>query len=477
MFATRTELMPHQATAVAKLLPSRVGAAFMDMGTGKSRTLIELAKIRQDKWDRLFWFTPCALRENVHEQVLLHTDLTDADIEIWDNKALDRGIRDVRVHIVGIESMSSSDRVVFAYARMITEKSYVVVDESSYIKGHSSQRTQRITAMSEKCRYRTILTGTPLTQGAVDLYAQMKFLSPKILGYRSFWSFSSAHLEYEYRKTASGRKRNTGRILRSHNEDYLAAKIAPYTYQVRKDECLDLPGKLYSRRYTTMTEAQRDLYEETKHDILSMDYDDWSPIRIFHLFASLQSIVCGFLGSPGGAFVEVPHNRISLLIATVAEIPDTEKVIIWAKYHHAVQQICDALSAAYGADSVCPYYGGQSSDDREKSLRRWRAGARFLVATQSIGGHGLTLTEASYTIFYADSFKYSERIQSEDRTHRIGQTRRPVYISLHCSKSIDDRIAKAIYCKGSVLRSFQRQVDVYRADGMRQKAIDLVRSL
>lgn len=62
-FATRTELMPHQVAAVAKMLPSRVGALFMEMGTGKSRTLIELAHLRREKWDRLFWFCPVALKE------------------------------------------------------------------------------------------------------------------------------------------------------------------------------------------------------------------------------------------------------------------------------------------------------------------------------------------------------------------------------------------------------------------------------
>jgi len=441
-FVTTTDLLPHQRPAVAKLLPTRAGAMFMDPGTGKSRVLLELARLRQDKWDRLFWFTPCALRDNVREQILIHTDLSPTDVKIWNGSPLEpASLAAIRFHVIGIESMSASDRTVLAYNAMRTSKSYVAVDESSYIKGWHARRSQRIIRMSAKTRYRAILTGTPFTQGAVDLYSQMFFLSPSILGYRSFWSFAANHLEYEERKNAFGKKVRTGRILRSHNEEYLAARVAPYTYQIRKDECLDLPEKLYESRYCSLTGEQEAYYEEAKWEILSLDYDDWSPIKIFHLFTSLQTIVCGWWKRPNGALIEMRHRRLDLLLATLEEIPDTEQVIIWAKYRPAVRAICEALAGIHGAEQVVPYHGGLAQKDLPRQLDRWRSGARYLVATQTIGGYGLTLNEAAYSVFYADSFKYSERVQAEDRTHRIGQTRRPVYIRLRSLSGIDDKIA------------------------------------
>lgn len=478
MFDSRTDLMPHQVPAVAKLLPSRVGALFMDMGTGKSRTLLELARIRRNKWDRFFWFTPCALRDNVYEQIMLHTTLSDRDVSIWNDRTMSRGVpASAMIHIIGIESMSASDRTVLNYNAHVTPQSFVAVDESEYIKGDRAKRTQRITHMSQRARYRTILTGTPFTQGAVDLYSQISFLSPKILGYRSFWSFARNHLEFEERRGPDGRKRRTGRIIRSHNEDYLAAKIAPYVYQVRKDECLALPQKLYETRYTSMTGAQRELYEQAKSEILEIDYDDWSPIRIFHLFTSLQTIVCGFWARPGGELVEVEHNRLELLLATIREIPECEQVIIWSKYRHAGRQIADTLSTEYGHEQVALYSGDTTDDLRRAQLVRWRSGARFLVATQTIGGHGLTLNESAYVVFYADSFKYSGRIQAEDRNYRIGQTRRPVYITLQCVRSIDDKIATALNRKGAALDEFQARINDYRRHGLRGQALDLVNSL
>lgn len=483
-FSTRTELMPHQVPAVSKLLPSRVGGLLMDMGTGKGRTLLELAKLRQDKFDRLFWFTPVSLKENVRQEVLKHTTLTDADVYTFDGRTTERTApADRRVYIIGIESMSASNRVALAYNALCTERSFVAVDESSYIKGHRSKRAMRITYMSERARYRAILTGTPFTQGAVDLYSQMTFLSPKILGYRSFWSFAANHLEYEERKDAFGRKRRTGRILRSHNEDYLAAKIAPYTYQVRKDECLDLPDKLHETRYCSMSAEQRKRYDQAKYEILMrLEYDDWSPVQIFHLFSTLQTIVCGFWNRTDPdteklEHLDISHYRLDLLRETVAEIPDGEPVIIWAKFRQSVHEIAGALRATYGDESVALYYGELNEAQRNAELARWRTGARFLVATQSAGGHGLTLNEAAYVIFYADGFKYSERIQAEDRNHRIGQARRPVYITLQCADSIDDRIATALGRKGNALAVFQERMDKYRKQGMKQKAIELVKSL
>lgn len=485
-FSTTTELMEHQEAAVAKLLPSRVGALFMDMGTGKSRTLLELAAIRQEKFDRLIWIAPVSLMDTARREVLKHTTLRPVDIYVFNSNTTERSIpNDCRVFVLGIESLSASNRVVLAYNKLVTENSFVVVDESGYIKGHRAKRTQRVIHMSARSRYRIVMTGTPYSQGAVDLYSQMMFLSPKILGYSSFWSFASNHLEYEERRMPNGERRRTGRIVRAHNEDYLAAKVSPYAYHVRKDECLSLPEKLHETRWCRMTADQRDLYDLAKENfLLRHDPDSWSPIEIFRLFGALQTICCGFLGRPSeqgdGQTVlkEVSSNRAALLLDTVAQIPETEPVVIWAKYRYCVDQISEMLASRYGNESVVPYSGKLSQQQRLDAVAKWNGGARFFVATQAIGGHGLNdLVRSCYIIFYADGYKYADRIQAEDRNHRIGQMRRPVYISIRCEKSIDERIDKALRAKENSLRTFHDMVGKYRKDGMKQKAIDLVRAL
>jgi SNF2 family DNA or RNA helicase len=482
---TTTSLLPHQRPAVAKMLPSRVGALFLPIGTGKTRTTIEIAKIRQEKYDRLFWFCPVSLKETIYQEWRLHTDIADNFIKIWDDKVADDHLpTTATIHIIGIESMSSSARVILAYHAMVSERSFVVVDESSYIKGHDSQRTERITALSEIAKYRLILTGTPFTQGPVDLFAQMSFLSKKILGYSSFYSFAANHLEYEVRVNAEGRNVHTGRIVRTHNADYLAAKIAPYVYQVTQEECLDLPKKLYETRYFSMTDEQHEIYQQAKQEILlDLDYEDWSSIAIFHLFTSLQAIVCGFWTRTvpktlEKQFVTFRHRRIQMLMDTIASIPETEQVIIWSKYHHAIDEIKLSIEKHYGAGAYSEFHGGILQGKRNEDLAHWQGGdTRFLIATQSAGGHGFTWNNAAYAIFYADGYKYSERDQAEGRNHRIGQTRRPTYISLCCEQSIDERIASALSRKENALAVFQRSVNRYRKEAMKEMAMKLVKNL
>ena len=481
---TTTALMPHQVPAVAKMLPSRVGALFMDMGLGKSRVTIELAKIREGKWDRLFWFCPVALKTTIAQQWAIHTDIPADQICVWGDQVSQRRLPTAaQIHIIGIEAMSSSARTVLAYRSMVTDRSFAIVDESSYIKGHDSLRTERITHLSASARYRLLLTGTPFTQGVVDLYAQMRFLSQAILGYSSFYSFAANHLEYEIRENEAGRRIHTGRIIRSHNVDYLAAKIAPYVYQVKKEECLNLPAKIYETRYCAMSDAQYAAYQQAKNEILAEDVDDWTSHTIFRLFTALQSIVCGFWTrtdpeTGDRQHLTFPHDRVAVLMHALAAIPDGDPVIIWAKYHHALREIVAALQTAYGDASVAQFHGRMGQAERNRQLSAWQQGqTRFLVATQSAGGHGLTLNRAAYAVFYADGYKYSERIQAEDRNHRIGQERRPTYVTLQCANSIDDRIATSLANKENALAAFVRRVDKYRKQGLKQQAIKLIQEL
>lgn len=261
-WSTRTDLLPHQADAVAKLLPSRVGGLFAEMGTGKSRILIELAERRRAKIDRVVWFCPVSVKATVRSEILKHTSCEPEDIVVFDDRT-DVGTMplDRPWYVVGIESLSSSVRIIAAFDALVDERTFVAVDESTYIKGPHASRTRRVTDMSRRARYRAVLTGTPFTQGVVDLYAQMSFLSPKILGYNSFWSFARNHLEYETDRRTG---KVTGRIVRSHNTEYIAAKIAPYVYQIRKDECLTLPEKLYDERWVSTSSEQDDAAMEAK---------------------------------------------------------------------------------------------------------------------------------------------------------------------------------------------------------------------
>ena len=467
----RTNLFRWQQAAVDKLIRSRIAALLMDPGTGKTRTAIEFVHLRRRRIDHVVWFCPVSLKETIQYEVLKHTDLDEYLVYQFNEKTTERSLPKALFYIIGIESISSSTRVAIIANGLITTNSFVIVDESIYIKGHRSLRSKRLTTMARKARYRMILTGTPLTQGVVDLYSQMRFLSPKILGYNSFYSFAANHLEYS--------DKYKGMIIRSHNTDLLAAKINPYSYQVTKDECMDLPSKIHDRRYFSMTDEQRHYYESAKEKIWleaeARGDDGFDSYFIFRLFMALQQIVSGFWNWHGHT-IKISHRRLDALTGSLESFSANEKVIIWCKYHYSVCGVIQMLTEQHGAESVAQFHGLVGEAKRNRELDRFRQESRFLVATQASGGHGLTLIESCYAVFYENGFKYSERLQAEDRQHRIGQTRRPTYVDLTCRNSIDERIMRAIDEKSDLVQEFRRKVNAVKDKG-RAEVRKLIQSL
>ena len=155
---------------------------------------------------------------------------------------------------------------------------------------------------------------------------------------------------------------------------------------------------------------------------------------------------------------EFNHKRPEILQDIIDRIPEDKKIIIWCKYEHDMHQITETL----GQNNVAQFYGKINPKNREKSINEFRNGKRFFLATESCGGHGLTLNEAHYVIFYNNGFKYSERMQAEDRCHRIGQECPVTYVDIVCEDSIDERIMDSMYNKGSVVESFKQEVDAVK---------------
>lgn len=470
-FATTTELDPHQIPAYQKIKPVRVGALLMPMGSGKTRVAIELIHARRFKIDRVVWFCPVNAKDNIRSEILIHTTAKPEDVYVFTDRTNEENLPVASWYIIGIESLSQSNRVTLTTHCLITEKTFVVLDESDYCKRHCAKRTMRITVLSKHSRYRLALTGTVISQGEVDLFAQMRFLSPKILGYSSFYSFAANHLEYS--------EKYPGRIVRTLNTEYLAAKIAPYVYQVTEDECMKLPERLYSTRYFNMTNDQREWYEAAKYELLfKLDERDIDDCTIFRLFGVLQQIICGFWNRRIGGefqFIEFPHRRLQTLSDTIQEIPADEKIIIWAKYRYDIAKIQELLTREYGPDSFSLLYGDIRKKQRIIEITQFRQEKKFLLATQSCGSRSLTLNEAHYEIFYNNSFKWSERYQAEKRIHRRGQ-RYPVhYIDLYCNDSIDYRIWRALTHKEGVAESFRREIEAVKNNKVKLR--ELIKAL
>lgn len=467
-FTLRTELMDHQQRAVDKLMRVKVGALFMDMGTGKTLTAMEIIRRRAAKIGRVVWICPVSLKHTIAREIEKHTKEPQS-VFIFDDKVRRNTLPAADWYIVGAESIGSSDRVYLAF-RDIAKRAFIVVDESLTIKSPTAKRTQRITDSSMESTFRLILTGTPLAKGVQDLYSQMQFLSPLILGYSSFYSFAKNHLVYD--------DRYPNNVVESHNTDYLARKINPFVYQVKKEECLDLPNKTYS----TVNVSDIDIrlsYDAVKTyyiDKIERLYETQTvtasnlSLTIFAMMLRLQMALSGFEYTRSGRCIRrtAPECRIQALKSVIDSTDADEKIIIWAKFHHDLDVICHMLAENYGEDSVVEFSGRKNTAEKEEALSQFRNGARFFVATASSGGYGLTLNEASYVVYYNNTFKYSDRLQSEDRCHRIGQTNPVTYVDLCTMQTIDERIMNCIKEKKDVLHDFQADVEQIKDD---QKAV------
>ena len=433
MISLTTNLFPYQQEAVKKLLPLRIGALYMEMGTGKTRTALELIQRRLDagKLRRVLWLCPCSVKDN------LAADL-DKHAEDW---------REV-IRIEGIESLSASDRLYLELLK--SDFQMVIVDESNLVKNFFAKRTKRITELGKPARYRLILNGTPVSRNEADLYAQWYFLDPRIFGYRTFWSFAANHLE----------KDDNGRVRRVLNVEYLTEKMKPYSVVMKKNDVLTLPRKHIRRYGYGLTSSQNRHYSHVADEML-LQVDEADESTIYRTFTALQLITSGRRITSTAKplqhepFFDDPHDnpRIQELLE---DLPDEEKCIIWVKFKHESQDVQEVLPDG----SWAVFTGEVPLRRRLSNLKKFREDpeCRFLIANKVCGGYGLNLQFCSQAIYYNNDFNYATRAQAEDRIHRIGQDKDVVMIDIMSNAKIDRRIIDCLDRKESLSESFKREI-------------------
>ena len=232
--------------------------------------------------------------------------------------------------------------------------------------------------------------------------------------------------------------------------DELGEKLEKFSHRILKEECLDLPDKIYMRRSVQLTDEQKRVYKEMKKFALAeIEAGELATTTsVLTQIMRLQQIVCGFLPSDEDGIKPLPNNRLTELLDTVEEIQG--KVIIWAAWVHNVQEITDALRRRFGPESAASFFGGTPQDERQNTVDLFQdqtSPLRFFVGTPRTGGFGLTLTAANTVIYYANGYDLETRLQSEDRAHRIGQEKSVTYIDFVADGTIDEKILDALRAK------------------------------
>jgi SNF2 family DNA or RNA helicase len=452
----KTKPYAHQMTALEKSWNRETYAYFMEMGTGKTKVLIDNLAMLYDKGKvngALIvapkgvvgtWYSnelPAHLPDHI-ENV---TVLWQANITKKQQESLDTLFQEgegLHILIMNVEAFSTTKGVDFAKKFLSCHNTLMAIDESTTIKTPTAKRTKNILTLAKEAKYRRIMTGSPVTKNPLDLYSQCEFLSPWSLDFSSYYAFRNRYAEM---KTLHMHGRQIQVVNGFKNLGELSDKIKDFSYRVLKEDCLDLPDKIFIKRQITLSPDQRKLYDQMKKQALAiLNGKQSTTVNALTQLMRLHQITCGHFTDDTGGTQPIENNRISELMDVLEDVEN--KAIIWAHYQYDINQIIKAVVKKYGPGSVVDYFGLTPKDERQDNIKRFQDDpkCRFFVGTPSTGGYGITLTAANTVIYYSNGYDLEKRLQSEDRAHRIGQKKPVTYVDINAEDTVDEKIVKAL---------------------------------
>jgi SNF2 family DNA or RNA helicase len=453
----KTKPYAHQLKALEMSWNKECFAYFMEMGTGKSKVLIDNISMLYDagKINGAVIVAPKGVVGTWYKEQLPHhmadhveyvSVLWQSNINKKQGKELSKLFKtnhELHVLIVNVEALSTKKGVDFVNKFLSCHETLMAIDESTTIKNPQAKRTKSIIKLGASAKYRRILTGSPVTKSPLDLYTQCEFLSPWLLNHASYYSFRT---RYAVMRSANFGGRSVQIVVGYRNIPELSDKLKDFSYRVLKDDCLDLPKKTFMKRVIQLSSEQEKLYNQMKQMALAVMNDKMTTTATtMTQLMRLQQITCGHFKADDGSVQEIKNNRIDELMNMLDEIHG--KVVIWAHWRNDIATIVKHVKEEYGDNSIVTYYGDTSVEDRQKAITSIQdpdSPVRFIVGTPQTGGYGITLTEASTMIYYSNGYDLEKRQQSEARIDRIGQKRAMTYIDIIAEDTVDERIVKAL---------------------------------
>ena len=452
----KTKPYAHQLTALEKSWNRENFAYFMEMGTGKTKVLIDNLAMLYDKSkiDSALIIAPKGVVKTWYEQelpthlpnhienvtVLWQSNITKSQQEKLES--LFEIETALHILVMNVEALSTDKGVNFAAKFLNSHKTLMAIDESTTIKTPTARRTKNIIRLGDQAKYKRIMTGSPITKNPLDLYTQCYFLDSYLLDHASYYSFRN---RYAIMKTMHVRGRSIQVVHKFQNLSELSEKVKEFSYRVLKEDCLDLPPKVFIKRHITLTPEQKKVYEQMKKAAMAVLNGKVSTtMTVLTQLMRLHQITCGHFTADDGSEQTVSSNRMNELMSILEETDG--KAIIWANYQKDIKGITEEITKKYGPGSVVDYYGLTPQEDRQDNIRKFQNNpeCRFLVGTPQTGGYGITLTQANTVIYYSNGYDLEKRLQSEDRAHRIGQKKTVTYIDLICEDTVDEKIVKAL---------------------------------
>lgn len=475
-YVEKTKSFEHQAELYERTRELKAHAILWEMGTGKSKVAIDTIGhlFESGEINGALILAPKNVAPNwTNDELPDHLGLSPSRVRVflWNtSKANGKGYQEkldkfltshgslltilvMSYDAVMTERKKGAKRGLLkgkeaAKQMLIDRRCMFVLDESARIKNPNAKRTKRVMAAGKHADYRRVMTGTPVSNSPFDVYTQLKFLDPDVwrrMGCGTFAAFRATFgVWIEHERNDNGQKFK--QLVDFQNLAILNKVVDRMGSRLLKDDVLDLPPKLYSKRTFDMVPEQRRIYDELKREfVIWLDSGDaiTAPLAITRMLR-LQQVTSGYCPTDDGGILRItPNARLACLMDLLEDVP--HQAIVWAKFRDDIKQISEAI----GPDNCVVYDGSVSQSDREVRRAAFKAGdAQYFVANPAAAGEGLTLHMAKTVVYYNSTYKLGDRLQSEDRAHRAGMDDRPVqYIDIVAAGTIDRAILRALRTK------------------------------
>lgn len=448
-----TEPYQHQREGLAMLVREKRWLLSWEPGCGKSKTICDRIRmafqILHDIAGPILILCPKGVLFVWGDELKTHANLT---VRTWPDYGPE-WIVDGAIMVANYDALVSETNL----KRFLKVNwQMVVYDEVQKCKNITTKRFKAAKKVSAKSTHRYAISGTPAPNGPLDFLGAMTLLDPSILGTESKTAFTARYAITQPVGTGMGRQ-----VVGYQNLADLNQRVASVSDRRTKDECLDLPPKIYQTRHCQLEGEQARIYAELrKHAVarLTKAKDDnlLTAKNILTEQLRLLQIVGGFVPDEEGKIHALKTNIKLELLDEVLEELGSQPVVIWCAFLEELRAVVELLSNQ--GRSVTSFSGENNDKERRDSVHWFQSGhVDTFVATASAGGTGITLTRASVEVFYSRTYNLEHWLQAQDRLHRVGQTKSVQVISLVARGTVDEKIERALAEKESLQELVMRK--------------------
>jgi len=466
------ELWAHQKGAIKLAETTPDMAVFFEVGTGKSRTLVEILRMhfnRKKKFLKTLIIAPTSVVPNWKNEIKKFSKIPEKEIHLLDDSMtlIERG----ECYLNGPPGIYVVNCEAFAYPNFVERvlkapPSILIVDESHRFKSFDAKRTKALAKLSqlmeklpEKNRY--ILTGSPVVNDYLDIFTQFLILDGGKTFGTNYYAFRATYFTPVVRKI-NAQKQFTEWFPKAGIGEQLKNLMAQKTVLAKKDECLDLPPMIRVEIDVKMSPEQERAYLQMKKDFIAF-VDSGVGIAQLAITKALrmQQILSGFLKLDDKSIHRFKENpRAQALSDLLEDITPSEKVIVWSVFHEdydTIKKICDKLQLKYSEVTGLV-------KDKQKELDEFESNpeVRVMIASQAAGGTGVNMIAASSMIYYSKGYNFEHDLQSEARNYRGGSERHKkiTRYDLVARKTVDEIVLKALRDKKDLSTDILRLRDL-----------------